>query len=227
VAIVGKAIRDKSATGDKIRAGATLYKKAQSKDPKARKAIAIMVAKAKKGDPQAKRDILAVKAGKKAVKAAQKAKKKEARVLAAKARKSKVIAVQRKLEARVAEQARSHRTQTRSRQVGQDRTESGGRQSEGQSVREKASRLGQEGRQESASPSACHATRKVRAHFRPQPSRTSQSRASPKGLHQGSQGQSQGSATDSSHQGCRHCRQPATPSAPWHVLESRLPWPPL
>jgi hypothetical protein len=70
VAILKKA-GEKSATGTKIRAGANLVTKARSKDPRIRfpaaKAIKIMASKAKKGDPQAQRDLNAVKAGRIAI----------------------------------------------------------------------------------------------------------------------------------------------------------------
>jgi hypothetical protein len=100
-AIVGKA-KAQDATGVKIRSGMALYKKAKAGDPAAKAAIVKMVAKAKKGDQQAVKDVRAVQAGMRAVKAQQKAQKKQARVLVAKARKAKVRAVQKKLEAAVA-----------------------------------------------------------------------------------------------------------------------------
>lgn len=93
---------EKSATGAKIRAGARLYTKAKRGDKASQKAIAVMVAKAKKGDPQATADVRAVQAGRLAVLARRKAQKKEARKLAKLARKKKVIAVQRKIEVAVA-----------------------------------------------------------------------------------------------------------------------------
>ena len=100
--LVSKAA-EKSATGTKIRAGAELYQRATvSHDPKAMAAIDTMVAKAKKGDPQARRDVLAVKAGAKALKAKDKAIAKEIAALNSKARKLKVIAAQRKVEAGIA-----------------------------------------------------------------------------------------------------------------------------
>jgi hypothetical protein len=99
--IVAKA-SEKSATGMKIRSGAKMYKKVAAGDPKAKAALKTMIAKANKGDPQAKRDLNAIWVGRVAVKAKQKAQKRQAAVLAHKARKLKVIAAQRKLEARIA-----------------------------------------------------------------------------------------------------------------------------
>jgi hypothetical protein len=100
--LVAKAA-EKSATGTKIRAGAALYQRATvSRDPKAMAAIDTMVAKAKKGDPQARRDVLAVKAGAKALKAKDKAIAREIAVANAKTRKLKVIAAQKRVEAAIA-----------------------------------------------------------------------------------------------------------------------------
>jgi hypothetical protein len=96
--IVKKAA-EKSPTGAKIRAGAKLYRRMKAGDPKARKAVSIMVKKARKGDMQAKRDVRALWAGREAVLAKKKAQKREARHLAALARKKKVKAFQRRLEA--------------------------------------------------------------------------------------------------------------------------------
>jgi hypothetical protein len=101
VAVLAKA-KSKDATGVKIRSGASLYQKATKGDPQAKKAIRTMVAKAKAGDQQAIRDVRAVQAGMKVVKARQKAEKKKARILASQARKAKVVAVQRKFEAAAA-----------------------------------------------------------------------------------------------------------------------------
>ena len=100
-AIVGKA-KEKSATGMKIRAGAAMYSKIKAGDPKAKKALKTMIEKANKGDAQAKRDINAVWAGSKVVLAKKKAVKKQGQKLQAQARKAKVIAFQRKLEAKAA-----------------------------------------------------------------------------------------------------------------------------
>jgi colicin import membrane protein len=99
--LVAKA-KSKDAAGVKLRAGAALYSKAKAGDPVAKEAIVTMVAKANKGDQQARRDVLAVKAGMMATKAKQKAQKRQAKVLAVKARSAKVQAFQRKAEAAVA-----------------------------------------------------------------------------------------------------------------------------
>ena len=119
VKILAKA-NEKSPTGTKIRAGATLYKKSRSLNPTVRlpanKAIKIMVMKSKKGDPQAQRDLNAVKAGRIAVRTkatltkqsrlqarvAAKAQRKQAVLAARAARKAKVIAFQKRYEAAVA-----------------------------------------------------------------------------------------------------------------------------
>jgi hypothetical protein len=99
--IVAKAA-EKSATGQKIRSGAKFYKKMAAGDPKAKAALKIMITKANNGDQQAKRDLNAVWAGRTAVKAKEKAQKKQAVAQARKVRKLKVIAVQRKFEAGIA-----------------------------------------------------------------------------------------------------------------------------
>jgi len=126
--ILAKA-HEKSATGTKIRAGANLYAKSMSGDAKTRapavKAVKIMSAKAKKGDPQAQRDFNAVKAGRIALKTKAKLTPKEHDALQAKwskrfakeeiraqkkkeilavrtARKARVIAFQKRYEARLA-----------------------------------------------------------------------------------------------------------------------------
>lgn len=99
--IMGKA-RETSPAGAKLRAGATLYRKARRGDPQAKRAVAAMVARAKRGDAQAKRDLVAVKAGRKAVLAKQKAQRRQVLALARKARAKKVIAFRKRLEATVA-----------------------------------------------------------------------------------------------------------------------------
>jgi len=96
--VVAKAA-EKSPTGAKIRAGAKLYRRMKAGDPKARKAVSVMVKKAQTGDLQAKRDVKALWAGREAVLAKKKAQKREARHLAALARKKKVRAFQSRLEA--------------------------------------------------------------------------------------------------------------------------------
>jgi hypothetical protein len=55
---------EKSPTGAKIRAGMSVYRKVKAGDPKAKAAVAKMAVRAQKGDPQAKADLLSVKAGK-------------------------------------------------------------------------------------------------------------------------------------------------------------------
>ena len=97
--IVAKA-SEQSATGTKIRAGATLYVKAKKGDPQSRKAIKVMVAKAKKGDPQAIRDVNAVKAGRIVVRARAKAQRKQLVAQKRAARKEKVASLQKKFENR-------------------------------------------------------------------------------------------------------------------------------
>jgi hypothetical protein len=92
---------EKSPTGTKIRAGATLYAKAKKGHPQSRKAIKIMAIKAKKGDPQAIRDLNAVKAGRIAVRARARAKKHQLVVQKRAARKARVISAQRKIENRM------------------------------------------------------------------------------------------------------------------------------
>ena len=110
--IVQKA-SEQSATGTKIRAGATLYVKARKGDPQSRKAIKVMVQKAKKGDPQAIRDVNAVKAGRVAVKAKAKAQHRQLVAQKRAARREKIAAVQRKFENRAGDRlARmSHKTE--------------------------------------------------------------------------------------------------------------------
>ena len=93
---------ENSATGIKIRAGAKLYQQYRAGDPKADKAIRIMAAKAKKGDPQALRDVNALKAGRIAVKARQKAQKKQAAMASREVRRKKSVAFQRGIEAKTA-----------------------------------------------------------------------------------------------------------------------------
>ena len=99
--IIAKA-GEKSATGMKIRAGARMASRIKAGDPKSKAALKTMIAKSNKGDAQAKRDLNAIYAGYHANYAKKKAQKKQAAALASKARKLKVIAAQRKLEARVA-----------------------------------------------------------------------------------------------------------------------------
>lgn len=55
---------EKTPTGAKIRAGMSVYRKVKAGDPKAKAAVTKMAVRAQKGDPQAKADLLSVKAGK-------------------------------------------------------------------------------------------------------------------------------------------------------------------
>ena len=98
--IVSKA-SEKSPTGTKIRAGASLYVKARKGHPQSRKAIKIMAIKARRGDPQAIRDLNAVKAGRIAVRARARARKRQLVAQKRAARKAKVISAQRKIENRM------------------------------------------------------------------------------------------------------------------------------
>lgn len=59
-----KAASQKNASGAKIRAGMTVYRKVKSGDPRAKKAVVQMAKRAEGGDKQAKNDLLAVKVGK-------------------------------------------------------------------------------------------------------------------------------------------------------------------
>ena len=99
--ILAKA-NEQSATGIKVRAGARLYKKAKLGDPQAVRAVRTMVAKAKKGDPQALRDVNAVKAGRIAVQARTKVERKKTVASVREARRLKVVAIQKRYEARAA-----------------------------------------------------------------------------------------------------------------------------
>lgn len=121
-AVVVKA-SEKSATGAKIRAGARVYSAAKKGDPKAKKAIKNVSAKAKTGSPQAKADYHAIKAGKIAVDARVAAKKKGhlvARHGMAKVRRpNKFAAGQRKVENKLgdklAQMSRAHQLHKASR----------------------------------------------------------------------------------------------------------------
>ena len=95
-----------SPAGMQVRAGMKVVSLAQKGSPKAKKAIKATQAKAAKGDPQAKRDLNKLKAGKIAVDARKQAMKTEKKVkVVAKvkvARAAKVKAVQAKAESKVA-----------------------------------------------------------------------------------------------------------------------------
>lgn len=87
-----------SPAGMKLQAAMKLYAAAKQGDPKARRAVANMVAKAKKGDKQALADVYAMKAAQVAVKADTKAAKHVARVAAYRAQSAKVIAARKRVE---------------------------------------------------------------------------------------------------------------------------------
>ena len=96
---------EQSPTGIKLRAGTKLYTQGKAKTPEgrqARQAIKIMIQKANAGDPQAKRDAYAVKAGQKVYRAQKKVQKRKAILAIRDARKKRVIAVQKQFEARTA-----------------------------------------------------------------------------------------------------------------------------
>lgn len=90
--------------GMKLRASMALYKGAENKKSKERKAVEMMVAKAKKGDKQAIADVRALKAAAIAVKADRKAGKKVARVAVYRATAAKVKATQKRMEIAAANQ---------------------------------------------------------------------------------------------------------------------------
>ncbi len=96
--IVKKA-QEKSPAGQKIRGAAVVYRKVKAGDPKARKAIETMVAKAKTGDQQAIRDVNAMKAARIAYEAKAEAKKKMVVAQKEKARQSRMKANAKKFEA--------------------------------------------------------------------------------------------------------------------------------
>jgi colicin import membrane protein len=84
--------------GMKLQAAIKLYNDGKRGDPKARRAIANMVAKAKKGDKQALADVYAMKAAQVAVKSDTAAAKHVARVAAYRAQTAKVVAVRKRIE---------------------------------------------------------------------------------------------------------------------------------
>ena len=84
--------------GMKLRASMKLYKAAQNRKSQERKAVANMVAKAKKGDKQALADVQALKAAGIAVKAERSAGRRLAAVAAYRATTTKVKAAQKKME---------------------------------------------------------------------------------------------------------------------------------
>ena len=87
-----------SPAGMKLQAAMTLYAQGKNGDPRARKAIATMVAKAKKGDKQALADVYAMKAAQVAVKSDTAAAKHVARVAAYRAQSAKVVAARKRIE---------------------------------------------------------------------------------------------------------------------------------
>jgi hypothetical protein len=102
--------REKSPAGQKVRGAAKVYHRAKAGDPKARRAIEVMVDKANQGDQQALRDVNTMKVARLAYEAEQAAKKqrlaarkeaKEKRVAAQKekARKARLNANEKKFEA--------------------------------------------------------------------------------------------------------------------------------
>ena len=93
---------EKSPTGKKIRGGAKVAKKVMRKDAAAIKAVKNIKSAAAKGNKQAQADLNAIKAGRAALKAQKKVQRKAVRVAARKARKAKVVAVQKRFEAAVA-----------------------------------------------------------------------------------------------------------------------------
>lgn len=96
---VVKAAASNTATGKKIRAGATVVRKARRGDKKAKAAITKVAQKAKAGHPQAKRDLNAIKAGNMALKAKAQAHRQIAAKKAVKAKAIRKVAVTRRLEA--------------------------------------------------------------------------------------------------------------------------------
>jgi hypothetical protein len=88
--------------GMKLQAAMKLYAEGERGDPKARKAIATMVAKAKKGDKQALSDVYAMKAARLAIKTDTAAAKHVARVAAYRAQSAKVVAARKRGEQAIA-----------------------------------------------------------------------------------------------------------------------------
>ena len=84
--------------GMKLQAAMQMYAAGKRGDPKARRAIAAMVAKAKKGDKQALADVYAMKAAQVAIKSDTAAAKHVARVAAYRAQTAKVVAARKRIE---------------------------------------------------------------------------------------------------------------------------------
>ena len=109
----GKAVAkagEKSPAGQKVRGAAVVFARAKRGDPKARKAIEVMVAKAKQGDQQAIRDVNAMQVARHAYEARAAAKKQvvathreKTRQSRMKANEKKFTALQKRFEARTAE----------------------------------------------------------------------------------------------------------------------------
>jgi hypothetical protein len=89
---------EQSPAGMKLAASMELYKRAEKRKSKERKAVAMMIAKAKKGDKQALADVRALKAASVAVKAERSAGRKVAAVYAYRATTAKVVAARKRAE---------------------------------------------------------------------------------------------------------------------------------
>lgn len=103
------------ATGRKIRAGAKVYAAARKGDPKARVAVKKIAIKARGGDKQAARDLNAVKAGRTAVLARGKAKRKIAKKATAEARARKIRSLENRAGDALARASRRHQLKVASR----------------------------------------------------------------------------------------------------------------
>ena len=133
--------------------------KAKKGDSGSRKAIKVMVAKAKKGDPQAIRDVNAVKAGRIVVRARAKAQRKQLVAQKRAARKEKVASLQKKFENRAGDRpARMSRKNELKKLAKVERKAAKG-DSEGHSLRGQACRRLQAGGQESPGPGRRHEAR--------------------------------------------------------------------
>ena len=95
---------EKTPTGMKLQASMKLYVAAEKRGSKERRAVAVMVAKAKKGDKQALADVQALKLAGIAVKADRKAAKRVELIAKRRARAAKVVAVRKKAEVLAANQ---------------------------------------------------------------------------------------------------------------------------
>ena len=99
---------EQSPAGMKLAASMAFYKKAEKRKSKERKAAAMMVAKAKKGDKQALADVQALKAAGIAVKAERSAGRRVAAVYAYRATTAKVTAARKKAEIAVSDKLIRH-----------------------------------------------------------------------------------------------------------------------